>query len=79
MSYWIDTHAHIYLEDFDADRQDMLRACDVVNVAKIFMPNIDHTSIDSMLEVESRAANCFAMMGLHPCSVKKISKRNFIK
>jgi TatD DNase family protein len=71
MSYWIDTHAHIYHEDFDKDRDDMLRACEEVGVSKIFMPNVDHTSIDGMLELESRSANCFAMMGLHPCSVKK--------
>jgi TatD DNase family protein len=71
MSYWIDTHAHIYLEDFDKDRKDVLRECGDVGVSKIFMPNIDHTSIDPMLEVESRSANCYAMMGLHPCSVKK--------
>ncbi len=71
MSYWIDTHAHIYHEDFDKDRDDMLRACEEVGVAKIFMPNVDHTSIDAMLELESRSKGCFAMMGLHPCSVKK--------
>ena len=71
MSYWIDTHAHIYHEDFDNDRDGMLRACEEVSVNKIFMPNVDHTSIDAMLELESRSKNCFAMMGLHPCSVKK--------
>lgn len=71
MNYWIDTHAHIYHEDFDADREDMLRICEEVGVAKIFMPNVDHTSIDAMLELESRSKHCFAMMGLHPCSVKK--------
>lgn len=70
MSYWIDTHAHIYHEDFDKDRNDMLRACDQVGVKKIFMPNVDHASIDPMLELESRSEQCFAMMGLHPCSVK---------
>lgn len=71
MSYWIDTHAHIYHEDFDKDRDDMLRACEEVGVSKIFMPNVDHASIDAMMELESRSANCFAMMGLHPCSVTK--------
>lgn len=71
MKYWIDTHAHIYSEEFDADRREVLTACRERGVAKIFMPNIDHTSIDAMLEVESRFENCYAMMGLHPCSVKK--------
>lgn len=72
MNFWVDTHAHIYLEDFDTDRSDMLRRAGESGVEKIFMPNIDHTSIDSMLDLESKyPARCFSMMGLHPCSVKK--------
>ena len=67
-----DTHAHIYTEEFDADREDMLRRCEDFGVDKIFMPNVDHASIDRMMEVELRhPAQCFSMMGLHPCSVKK--------
>ncbi len=72
MKYWIDTHAHIYVKDFDEDRAEMLRQCDDLEVKRIYMPNIDHTSIDSMLEVEHRhPKQCFSMMGLHPCSVKR--------
>jgi len=69
---WIDTHAHIYADEFAVDRQDILSKCSDDGVGKIYMPNIDHTSIDSMLEVEHRyPAQCISMMGLHPCSVKK--------
>jgi len=71
MSHWIDTHAHIYAKEFDADRQEMLARCAQNNVGHVFMPNVDHTSIDAMLDVESRWPDCSAMMGLHPCSVKK--------
>jgi TatD DNase family protein len=72
MSFWTDTHAHIYLEDFDIDRAEILRKSDELEVKKIFMPNVDHTSIDAMFEVEHRyPQQCFAMMGLHPCYVKK--------
>lgn len=72
MNYWTDTHAHIYAKDFDEDRTEMLRQCDDSDIKRIYMPNIDHTSIDSMLEVEQGHPNqCFCMMGLHPCSVKK--------
>jgi TatD DNase family protein len=39
------------------------------------MPNVDHESIDGMLEVESRNPGCIAMMGLHPCSVNKDFQR----
>jgi len=76
MKYYIDTHAHIYHEDFAVDRADMFYRCEEQRITKIFMPNVDHTSIDAMLELESRSeGNCFPMMGLHPCSVKKDFER----
>ncbi len=72
MNYWIDSHAHIYSNDFDVDRIDMMHRAEVSGVDRIFMPNIDHTSVDSMLDMESKyPTRCFSMMGLHPCSVKK--------
>lgn len=70
--YWIDTHAHIFAKEFDADRDDMMQRAQDVEIGKIFMPNIDHTTIDSMLELERKyPAVCYPMMGLHPCHVKK--------
>jgi len=70
--YWIDTHAHIYSDDFDKDREEIVERSREADVNEIYMPNIDHTSVDGMLEVESdHPETCFAMMGLHPCSVKK--------
>jgi TatD DNase family protein len=62
MNFWIDTHAHIYLEEFGADRIEMLSRCDEQQVKQIFMPNIDHTSIDGMLELESRYTSCIAII-----------------
>ena len=73
--YWIDTHAHIYAKEFDDDRAEMLHRCAESGVERIFMPNVDHTSIDRMLDLESRWPHCIAMMGLHPCSVKKDFQR----
>lgn len=73
---WTDTHAHIYADEFRQDREDMLARAFELEVGNIFMPNIDHTSIDNMLEVELKnPKKCFAMMGLHPCSVKKDFER----
>jgi len=69
---WIDTHAHIYVEEFVPDRAEMLARSREAGVTKIYMPNIDHTSVDALLEAETRYGDqCIAMMGLHPCSVKK--------
>ncbi|MGD1889228.1 MAG: TatD family hydrolase [Cyclobacteriaceae bacterium] len=73
---WIDTHAHIYDEKFKDDIDDTLARCQEVEVHRVYMPNIDHTSIDNMLELEHRyPTQCIAMMGLHPSSVKKDFER----
>jgi TatD DNase family protein len=74
--YWIDTHAHIYAQEFNSDRQDILQKCRDLKVDRIYMPNVDHTTIDLMLEVEQQSSGvCIPMMGLHPCSVKKDFER----
>ena len=76
MDFWIDTHAHIYSTEFQNDRARMLERSEEQGVGRIYMPNIDHTSIDGMLEQESRSGGKYiAMMGLHPCSVKKDFER----
>lgn len=76
MSFWVDTHAHIYLDDFNEDREDVIQRHIASGVNHIYMPNIDRTSIDPMMEVESRYPEInFAMMGLHPCSVNKDFQR----
>lgn len=66
----IDTHAHLYHKQFDADREDMLRRAQDAGVTKLFLPNVDHESIAAMDELAAAHPDrCFAMMGLHPCSV----------
>lgn len=76
MNFWIDTHAHIFSEEFKGDRDEMLQRCADAQIGKIYMPNVDHTTIDSMLEVELKDKMTYLpMMGLHPCSVKKDFER----
>ncbi len=73
---FIDTHAHIYDQQFDEDIQDVMERCQEAQVSTIYMPNIDHASVDAMLERELRyPAQCVAMMGLHPGSVKRDFER----
>lgn len=69
----VDTHAHIYSSQFHKDEiQDVIERAVEKGIEKIYMPNIDHTSIDSMLELENKyPGTCIPMMGLHPCHVKK--------
>jgi TatD DNase family protein len=66
----IDTHAHLYSAKFNDDREDMLARAAAAGVAKLFLPNVDHESIAGMdALVAAHPDRCFAMMGLHPCSV----------
>lgn len=68
----IDTHAHIYLEHFEEDLNEVIdRALDA-GVTRVLLPNIDEETIDDMLALEERYPGvCYPMMGLHPCSVKE--------
>lgn len=67
----IDTHTHIYLQDFDADRHEMITRTIDAGVTHLLLPNIDEDSVPGMLACVSKYSNlCKPMMGLHPCSVK---------
>ncbi len=69
---FVDTHAHLYLEQFDEDRDEMLQRARENGIEKFYLPNVDSSTIDDMLEMEKKyPEECFAMMGLHPCSVKE--------
>lgn len=66
-----DTHTHLYSSQFDEDRSEMIQSAIDKGISRLFLPNIDSTSIDGMLALEKEFPdNCFAMIGLHPCSVK---------
>jgi TatD DNase family protein len=68
----IDTHTHLYLEDFDEDRDEMLQRAVQAGIRQFFMPNIDSSSVERLLDAESRYPGlCIPMMGLHPCSVNE--------
>lgn len=67
----IDTHSHLYLKQFDADRDEMLKRAQDAGIHKILLPNIDIESIAGMNAMADTYANfCYPMMGLHPCDVK---------
>ena len=72
MNFWIDTHAHVYSEEFKSDHPDIIGRAIDAGVKQIYMPNIDHTSIDGMFELEQKyKGTCISMMGLHPTSIRK--------
>lgn len=68
----IDTHSHLFLEEFAEDLEVVIERAQIAGVSHIFMPNIDSTTIESLLDVCSRYDNyCFPMIGLHPTSVNE--------
>ena len=67
----IDTHAHIYLSEFDNDRKEVIARAKEIGVQKILMPAIDSSTHAAMLEVENEYEECLSMIGLHPCSVNE--------
>ena len=69
---FIDTHTHLFLNQFKDDIDDVIDIAIRSGITKMFLPNINSETTDSMLQLcEKYPENCFAMMGLHPCDVKK--------
>jgi len=68
---FIDTHAHLYLEEFDADRSEMMERAIQAGVGTFLLPNIDRASLPSLLSLcDDWPEHCLPMIGLHPTSVK---------
>lgn len=67
---FIDTHTHLYLSEFDADRNDAVQRAINSGVNVMLLPNIDNSSLLPMLKTcKAFPLKCFAMAGLHPTSV----------
>lgn len=68
----IDTHLHLYAEEFNADRKALIASAKADWVVQMLLPNIDHTSLEGMLQLAADYPGyCLPMMGLHPCYVKE--------
>jgi len=68
----IDSHCHLYLEDFKEDIDNIMHRAEVQGVKKFYMPAIDSNETTRLLSLEKKfPGKCFSMMGLHPCSVKE--------
>jgi len=85
-----DTHTHLYSQQFDEDRNEMMHRAMDKGVSRFFIPAIDSSYTEAMLKLENDyPAHVFLMMGLHPTSVKEnyqeelklvkewLDKRNF--
>ena len=66
----IDSHSHLYSEEFDTDRNAMIARAKEAGIKHVILPNVDSESLPRMLALESDYPNyCHAAMGLHPTSV----------
>ena len=72
----VDSHSHLFLEEFADDLPQVMQRAREAGVTHIFMPNIDSTTIESLLSVCAAYKEfCFPMIGLHPTSVNKNYKK----
>ncbi|MEI7503039.1 MAG: TatD family hydrolase [Paludibacter sp.] len=68
----IDTHSHIYSEEFDNDRVEAIQRAKDAGIQQIILPNVDSETLPRMLQLEAEYPGyCFAAIGLHPTSVKE--------
>ena len=68
----IDTHAHLYLEQFDNDLDEIMTRAAESEVERILLPNIDSSTTQRLWKtIDAYPTRCFPMMGIHPCSVNE--------
>ena len=69
---FIDTHTHLFASEFDNDIDIVIKNALDNGISKMLLPNIDSTTTKKMLQLcDNYPNNCYPMIGLHPCSVKK--------
>lgn len=69
--FLVDTHTHLFLDQFDEDRENMLERAVSEGIRHFFLPNIDVSTIGRVWEMAGQRKECYPMMGLHPGSVKE--------
>jgi len=71
MNIYIDTHTHLYLQQFEKDRNNVVKSAVEAGVEYMLLPNVDEETIQPMMDLcEAFPDNCKPMMALHPTSVK---------
>jgi len=69
---FIDTHTHLYLPEFDTDRDEVVSRAISNGISKMLLPNIDLDSVEPLLSAVGKYPGiCYPMAGLHPTSVKE--------
>jgi TatD DNase family protein len=72
----VDSHCHLYLKEFENDLEEILVKARNAGVARFYLPSISSEVVDDMLKLEALyPGECIPMMGLHPCSVNDVYKK----
>ena len=67
-----DTHTHIYYHVDSNTLAEQMKRCFDNDIQRLFLPNVNSASISAVMKtVDAYPANCFPMLGLHPCDVKE--------
>lgn len=75
----VDTHAHLYLDQFSEDLEAVIERATEVGVKAILLPAIDLSSIDKALELSRRWPLFKVMAAIHPCEVKNATEADFLR
>lgn len=69
MVTFIDTHTHLFAEEFDDDRELAIIRAKESGVTRMFMPNVDDSTVGALLSLCNTHDGCYPLIGLHPTSV----------
>lgn len=70
----IDTHAHIYLPEFETEIHNILDRALEAGITDIYLPAINLESLDQMKKLPEHSIRLHKMIGIHPCDVKDVEK-----
>ncbi|WP_317169616.1 TatD family hydrolase [Mucilaginibacter humi] len=67
-----DTHTHLYYQDDNVKRAELIQRCIDNDVKRLFLPNVDAASVPQIYRLADEYPGiCYPMLGMHPCSVKE--------
>lgn len=79
MPFYTDTHAHVYLPEFQDKMDEILARAEQEKVMKIALPNIDSSTTESLKATCDLYDGFYPMVGIHPCSIKPDSYKNELR
>ena len=73
----IDTHAHLDFQQYDADREDVIRRATEADVSGIINIGIDLKTSKKAIALAEKYTNIYAAIGIHPHDSADAEKQDF--